>query len=55
MTAYLIPLGAVAWGWLDQERVTATQVVALAGILVMVAVVQFNRSPVRPQTEISTP
>ncbi|MBI3192314.1 MAG: DMT family transporter [Pedosphaera parvula] len=22
MTAYLIPLGALAWGWLDQEKVT---------------------------------
>lgn len=40
MTAYLIPLGAVVWGWADQEEVTLLQIVALFGILGMVAIVQ---------------
>lgn len=43
MTAYLIPLGALIWGWIDRENVTSTQIVALFAILVTVAVVQFER------------
>lgn len=42
MTAYLIPLGALAWGWYDDEEVTVLQVVAVLGILAMVALVQFG-------------
>lgn len=40
MVTYLIPLGALLWGWLDHERVTLLQMAALSGILAMVALVQ---------------
>jgi drug/metabolite transporter (DMT)-like permease len=42
MVTYLVPVGALAWGWFDQERVTALQLAALGGVLAMVAVVQFG-------------
>jgi len=42
MTTNLVPVGAVLWGWADGEHITLTQVVALAGILVMVTIVQFG-------------
>jgi drug/metabolite transporter (DMT)-like permease len=46
MATYLIPLGAVLWGWADQEQVTLLQLTALGGILAMVALVQIKgRSP----------
>ncbi|MBA2479602.1 MAG: DMT family transporter, partial [Planctomycetes bacterium] len=40
MVAYVIPVGAVVLGWLDHERVTVWQLAALAGIIVMVGLVQ---------------
>jgi drug/metabolite transporter (DMT)-like permease len=40
MVTYLVPLGAVIWGWADAEVVTAPQILALVGVLAMVAVVQ---------------
>lgn len=43
MTAYLVPVVGLAWGWVDHEIVTLTQVIAFAGILTMVALVQFER------------
>lgn len=50
MVAYLVPLGALVWGWLDHELVTQQQVVALLGILSMVWLVQSSPppSPIRP-------
>ncbi len=42
MTINLTPLGAVLWGWASSEQVTATQVFALLGVLVMVVIVQFG-------------
>jgi drug/metabolite transporter (DMT)-like permease len=49
MVTYLVPVGALVWGWLDAERVTLSQALALAGIFAMVALVQFGaagkRSP----------
>ena len=42
MVTYLVPVGAVMWGWADAERVTATQLVALAGVFISVAVVQYG-------------
>lgn len=42
MTTYLVPIGAVIWGWLDQEQVTPLQLVSLTGILAMVALVQYG-------------
>jgi drug/metabolite transporter (DMT)-like permease len=42
MATNLVPVGAVLWGWLDQETVSPLQVVALLGIVLMVSVVQFG-------------
>lgn len=42
MVTYLAPVGALVWGWLDEERVTLLQVIALAGIFAMVALVQYG-------------
>jgi drug/metabolite transporter (DMT)-like permease len=42
MVTYLVPLVAVLWGWLDAEQVTARQILALLGVLAMVAVVQVD-------------
>ncbi len=41
MVTYLVPLGALMWGWLDGERVTMMQLVAMAGIFAGVALVQW--------------
>lgn len=51
MVTYLIPLGAIAWGWLDGEAVTGLQLLALAGVLAMVALVQLRRTPRLPIAE----
>ena len=42
MVTYLVPVGALVWGWLDEEQVTLLQVFALAGIFAMVALVQYG-------------
>lgn len=42
MVTNLVPIGALVWGWLDHEPVTALQVIALAGVLAMVALVQIG-------------
>ena len=42
MTTNLVPVGAVLWGWADGEHITAQQIAALVGILVMVSVVQYG-------------
>ena len=42
MVTYLVPLVAVLWGWADAEQVTARQLLALLGVLAMVAVVQVD-------------
>ena len=42
MVTYLIPLGAVFWGGVDNEQITITQLAALAGLLTMVAIVQYG-------------
>jgi drug/metabolite transporter (DMT)-like permease len=52
MVTNLVPAGAVVWGWLDQEQVTVRQLVALAIILPMVALVQFGAP--RPPYELSS-
>jgi drug/metabolite transporter (DMT)-like permease len=44
MVTYLVPLVAVLWGWVDAEDVTARQILALLGVLLMVAVVQIDLS-----------
>lgn len=42
MVTNLVPIGALVWGWLDAEPVTGLQLVALAGLVSMVAVVQLG-------------
>src|SRR5712691_11828692 len=42
MVTNLVPAGAVMWGWFDREQVTTRQLVALAIILPMAALVQFG-------------
>ncbi len=42
MVTYLIPLGAVFWGGVDHEQITVPQLAALAGVLTMVAFVQYG-------------
>jgi drug/metabolite transporter (DMT)-like permease len=52
MVTYLVPLGALLWGWADAEPVTVRQVSALLGVLAMVAMVQLDlarrQPPARP-------
>jgi len=47
MVTNLVPLGAMTWGWVDAEVITARQLIAFAGVLAMVILVQFG-SAVRP-------
>ncbi len=49
MTTYGVSSLAVVWGWVDAERVTLAQVGALAGVLVMVALVQWPARKGAPQ------
>jgi drug/metabolite transporter (DMT)-like permease len=53
MVTYLVPLGALLWGWADAERVTLRQVAALLGVLAMVAVVQLDLARRQPPTRSS--
>jgi drug/metabolite transporter (DMT)-like permease len=46
MVTYIIPLVALLWGQLDGERLSPLQVAAMAGVLAMVALVQWR--PARP-------
>ena len=40
MTTYVVPILALAWGELDHETISLRQLAAMAGVLVMVALVQ---------------
>lgn len=42
MVTYVIPLGALTWGWRDDETVTATQLLALLGVFAALAMVQWT-------------
>jgi drug/metabolite transporter (DMT)-like permease len=42
MVTYVIPVVALAWGQFDREKLTSTQAAAIAGVLAMVALVQWN-------------
>ncbi len=48
MVTYLVSSIAVMWGWVDGEPVTRRQIVALAGVLAMVALVQWPGRPAKP-------
>jgi len=51
MVTYLIPLGALAWGWADDEPITARQIVALLGVLAMTWLVQGGGDPPSERAE----
>lgn len=55
MVTNLVPIGAVLWGWLDHERVTTAQLVALVGIVLMVTIVQFGAASRAVRPRIVTP
>jgi drug/metabolite transporter (DMT)-like permease len=42
MVTYVIPLGALSWGWFDGETVTGAQLLALGGVFAAVAMVQWK-------------
>jgi len=42
MVSYTIPIVALGWSWLDHERITIKQLVAVAGASAMVAIVQWD-------------
>jgi len=42
MVTNLVPIGGLLWGWADREPVTPLQLVALAGLVSMVTIVQFG-------------
>ena len=43
MVTYVIPIGAMVWGWADNETITAGQLVALGGVFIAVALVQWKK------------
>ncbi len=49
MTTYVVPMLALAWGQFDHETISARQLVAMAGVLVMVGIVQSGTT--RPEEE----
>jgi drug/metabolite transporter (DMT)-like permease len=52
MVTYVIPLVALGWGQYDSERLTTLQIVAIMGVLAMVALVQWRAAGInQPQTE----
>jgi drug/metabolite transporter (DMT)-like permease len=46
MVTYLIPIGAVVWGWVDGETVTPAQLAALAGVFAAVTMVQWKKKAI---------
>ena len=42
MTTYVVPVLALLWGTVDQETISSRQMLAIAGVLSMVALVQFG-------------
>lgn len=50
MVTNLVPLGAMAWGWADAETITPWQLLAVGGVLAMVALVQIGAAVKPTQT-----
>jgi drug/metabolite transporter (DMT)-like permease len=44
MTTYVVPVLSLLWGTLDSERISFQQMIAIAGVLAMVALVQSSES-----------
>ena len=51
MVTYVVPVMAMLWGLADKETITTTQVVAIAGTLSMVALVQAPEKPKRDEED----
>ena len=45
MTTYVVPVLALLWGTVDSETISSRQMLAIAGVLVMVALVQTGSKP----------
>jgi drug/metabolite transporter (DMT)-like permease len=48
MTTYVVPVLAMLWGSYDHETITRQQVVAMVGVLAMVALVQYGAAQPHP-------
>lgn len=56
MVTYVVPTLALVWGAIDSETITARQLLAMAGVLAMVALVQFGGAEgTRPQSAVDEP
>ena len=53
MVTYLVPLGAIIWGLADAETVSGKQIVALIGVLAMVAIVQYRAAAGAPLARLT--
>lgn len=42
MVSYIVPVVAILWGWVNGETITAIQIVAILGIMAMVALVRWR-------------
>jgi drug/metabolite transporter (DMT)-like permease len=54
MTTYVVPVLALGWGLLDHETITPYQLAAIAGILAMVALVQFDPARSRSLAQLAS-
>jgi drug/metabolite transporter (DMT)-like permease len=55
MVTYVVPTLALVWGAIDGEVITGRQLAAMAGVLAMVALVQFGGKPDVSKTELAEP
>jgi drug/metabolite transporter (DMT)-like permease len=56
MVTYVVPVIALFWGWQTGESITLVQVLAMMGVLAMVALVQSSTMPLpvaTPEEEAS--
>lgn len=52
MTTYVVPLLAMVWGMFDHERISTQQLAAMAGVFVMVGIVQSGTTRTDELTEL---
>jgi len=53
MVTYIIPVIALLWGWIDKEQITQQQTFAIAGVLAMVALVQWGAAEKEAECRVS--
>ena len=51
MVTYVVPVVALLWGRVDGEMITPRQIIAIVGVLSMVALVQYGAAQREPATE----